>query len=244
MVGKQEDLYQQANSTDATSLPMLDYLKKRTGKTGVQMLHEGLEKTELKLLELLVKKPRREKTLRLAFVGTILVEKEFNLFVNYLRLMRDQNIQMTLEFWSAHSYAKADWFENDWMIQHGHIPRHLLTKEISNCDFGVICMPLDSDSARYSYYSFPTKFITYISSGITPIILGSRQSAVMQMAESYDIGIRLISENKDEHLGILKEGFSDPENGMQLRNIRNCALQHFDADKMRATLWSCFSGDQ
>jgi len=47
----QDDLYRLATTRDATSLPMLEDLKLRTGARGEQMLHQGLEKEDFEFLE-------------------------------------------------------------------------------------------------------------------------------------------------------------------------------------------------
>jgi hypothetical protein len=94
MARMQEFIYKSATNRDATSLPMLVDLEKRTGKHGIQMLHQGLEPEDFEYLESLVAMhgtpdnsplaTRHSPPLRIAYAGTILCESEFALFVNLL----------------------------------------------------------------------------------------------------------------------------------------------------------------
>jgi hypothetical protein len=76
-------LYIAATTRDATSRPMLNDLESRTGASGEQMLHAGVEEHQLRMLRSRYVEAPLE--LRIAHAGTILVPEEFALFVAALQ---------------------------------------------------------------------------------------------------------------------------------------------------------------
>jgi hypothetical protein len=241
LITKQESLFAMANSQDAISHEMLNFLRQKLGNNGGHVFHDSLESDEFKFL----KNNHFDSLnciLRIAFVGTILAENEFELFVKSLKMASENKANITLEFWSAHSYKDYKWFDARWMIEHGHTPRSLLTNSLAKCDWGIITMPLEAESLRYSKYSFPTKFISYLAAGLPPIILARKDSAVNQMAEKYNLGLRLHSSNLETNSKILKQNLWSPSaKAIQRKAMLRCANECFDAQKIRGTLWNCFA---
>ncbi len=105
MARMQEAIYAQADTRDATSHPMLNELEKRTRAKGIQMLHQGLEPEDFDYLKSLGTKHQERRTknqepgtkneeprtknqaprkIKIAYAGTILVEKEFETFIRLL----------------------------------------------------------------------------------------------------------------------------------------------------------------
>jgi glycosyltransferase involved in cell wall biosynthesis len=240
IVEKQLDIYRSASSNDATSRPMLDDLYHITGKRGFQMIHEGLEKKDFERIKG-IKNKKHNQQIRLAFAGTILAEPEFETFIAGLKLARAKESKLCLEFWSGFSYKSKSWFDSSWMKEHGNVNRDRMVDQISDCDWGVITMPFDRDSLRYSQYSFPTKFISYLAAGIPPIILGRKDSAVMKMADQFDLGLRLVSHDAKTIAVNLNETIWQ-ENTSEKYNQRiiDCSHRYFDANVMRKNLWACF----
>ncbi len=240
LAAQQREIYRNADTRDATSLPMLEDLETTTGRKGAQMLHEGLEPTDFAFLAR-EREQRRGAPLRIAYAGTILAEREFALFVAALDRIRSRGTPVTLEFWSAHSYANESWFRPEWMSEHGHKQREELLHDLRECDWGFIPMALTDDDPRYNRFSFPTKFITYLAAGLPIISMGHRSSSVMAIARKYDVGVQLSSDNPDE----LVEEFSavfghSPNPSIKYRPaLIRCASDHFDAARTRAILWSC-----
>jgi len=313
MARMQEELYAKASSRDATSLPMLEDLEKRTGKAGIQMLHQGLEAEDFVFLKnpesrippkspplppqesgseiedpaegpssastgigtrnrrsrqraiLSPNRNRDPKRIRIAYAGTILVEKEFALFCEMLEQVRNwqpaiqntgpkilpkghpfsqqesglgtsnEGFDIHLELWGAHSYAKRPWFRQVWMTEHGNLSEDTLLDELRSCDWGYIPMALEDFDPGYNRYSFPTKFITYLAAGLPIITMGHPESSVMKMACSYDVGLRISS--ADQPLADLKGALQDLDAKKKYRpEILRCAQDHFDATHMRAQL--------
>ncbi|NJK90814.1 MAG: glycosyltransferase family 4 protein [Blastochloris sp.] len=211
MARMQEELYASADTADATSHPMLEELERRTGKRGVQMLHQGLEPEDFEFLESSKPQAPRSKLTKIAYAGTILCEPEFALFVNFLdspnqqRTMNQESGTSTVElhFWGSHSYANRPWFR-PWMIEHGNLPERELLAELRECDWGFIPMSIEDTDPRYNRFSFPTKFITYLAAGLPPIIMGHPESSVMKMASTYDVGLRIADDR-----GLMTEGRKD-----------------------------------
>jgi len=244
MARMQEDIYRLATTRDATSYPMLDDLALRTGKNGVQMLHQGLEDSDIKFLEnrgLCEGSARIDPVgspVRIAYAGTILVMREFALFTQALERVR-RMIPVELHLWGAHSYQNQPWFRGEWMIEHGNLSERDLIAALRECDWGFIPMSLRDEDPRYNRFSFPTKFITYLAAGLPVITLANRDSSVMRMAETYDVGLRFSEEpiaSEDLMAGLTRGKKRDVLD----REILKCARNEFQADDMREMLWRCF----
>lgn len=240
---KQYSLYSGATTCDATSLPMLDNLELLTQRRGVQMLHEGLESSDFTRIQ--NKYSLNEPKLKLAFIGTILAGDEFSLLINALKLAGANKDSVSLDIWSTHSYKKEGWFDSSWMFEHGNEVRKCLLEKLSRSDWGCLTMPFQHDQSRYGKYSFPTKFITYLAAGIPTLILSPNDSAVIKMAEEYDLGLRICSKNISEISNNLLQKLYDYKNSADyLNSMFACAKKYFFAEKMRKTLWDCLMGEK
>lgn len=249
----QEAIYARADTADATSHPMLEELERRTGKRGIQMLHQGLEPEDFAYLESRLANPqpsspdpRPSIPIKIAYAGTILCEPEFARFVEMLSTLASRlsppglcptpSSVIQFQLFSAHSYRDRPWFNPSWMIEHGHLPERELLAELRKCDFGFIPMSLQDDDPRYNRFSFPTKFITYLAAGLVPIVMGHPESSVMKMATAYNVGLTIQSHHPS--LDDLSKALLSPDAKTAcLSQILRCARQEFDADKMRRTLW-------
>lgn len=243
MARMQEDIYRFATTRDATSYPMLDDLALRTGRNGVQMLHQGLEASDIELLEIggasdaSFRVAPAGSPVRIAYAGTILVMREFALFAQALEGIR-KAIPVELHLWGAHSYRDQPWFRGEWMTEHGNLPERKLIAALRECDWGFIPMSLRDEDPRYNRFSFPTKFITYLAAGLPVITLANRYSSVMRMAESYNVGLKFSEESiaSDELIAGLTRG---KERSILNSEILRCATTEFQANRMRETLWKC-----
>jgi len=239
MARYQRILYRTANSRDAISLPMSRALgiRKRSGES--LLLHAGLEKSDISYL-------KRDTTIRpanapviIAYAGTIIVEPEFEAFVSAIEKIRFSfRYGVKLHIWSSHSYESRPWFSSSWMTQFANLPEKQLKEELRLCDWGFAPMSLSDQNKAYNRYSFPTKFVTYISAGLPVISLGHPNSSLMKMTQRFDVGIRICSLR-----GVplfLKSSLLKARGSRKFyRNeILRCAEAYFDADKMRISLWN------
>lgn len=256
MVRMQDALYARATTRDATSLPMLDDLERRTGKRGTQMLHQGLEPEDFAHLESRLANftpstldPQPSTPIKIAYAGTILCEPEFVLFVALLEQIRNQEQRtknkeprtrnIELHLYGAHSYADRPWLR-PWIIEHGNFPERELLTELRKCDWGFIPMSLEENDPRYNRFSFPTKFITYLAAGLPVVTLGHPESSVMKMASAYNVGITIQSPNPSlEYLA--NTLFSARSTQAHLPEILRCSREQFDAEAMRAKLWGALA---
>jgi len=240
MASLADRLYANAATRDATSYPMIAHQRERTGRDAVQMLHAGLEPTDFAFLERRME--RRGGAIRIAYAGTILVEEVFALFVAAVeRVKASLPLPVELHLCGAHSYATRPWFNREWMIEHGNLREPELLAMLRECDWGFAPMALTDNDPRYNRYSFPTKFITYLSAGLPVITLGERNSSVMQMASSYDVGLCTDASGVEALAAQLREALSTacPWERYGPEIIR-CARQEFDAQRMRRKLYACF----
>lgn len=236
-----EALYSGADTRDATSLPMLEELRRRTGAAGSQMLHQGLEAEDFEFLEGAGSgKTYPASPIRIAYAGTVLVEAGFTILVRALERFRESAGQdVVLDFFGAHSYARKPWFRAAWMREHGNLGDRELLGALRQCHFGFIPMHLEDHDPRYNRFSFPTKFITYLAAGLPVIAFGHPESSVMKMAGAHELG--LCWHGGDE--AVLEEGLRrllrEPRRERWVGELLRCARAHFDAQAMRGRLWQC-----
>jgi hypothetical protein len=234
-------LYAAATTRDATSHPMIEDLRVRTGAKAEQMLHAGLEEQDFRFLESHKTSPLGQ--ISIAYAGTILAQKEFALFVEALTQARPSlTLPISLHFFGTHSYATSPWFDSSWMHEHGNLPEEKLLNALRGCTWGFIPMALTNDDPRYNRFSFPTKFISYLTAGLPVITLAHRESSVAKMATAYKVG--LVSHSTD--VTTLSEELCVVLNNPNSRSayhseIIRCCRAEFDAEQMRSKLWECFS---
>jgi hypothetical protein len=235
-----DSLYASSTTRDATSHAMADDLFERTTKTADQILHAGLEATDfLRWHEV---RESQDKIVRIAYAGTIMAENAFNLFVSVLQKLRaEDDLPIELHFFSAHSYAARAWFDPGWMKERGNLPEEKLRKELHACSWGFSPMDLDDNDPQYNRYSFPTKFIAYLAAGLPVLTLGHPKCSVIQMAQTYRVGICLTSTQADELKDNLRAAFriSNPHAQFQ-EEITRCARTEFNAEQMRQRLYESF----
>ena len=234
-------LYATATTRDATSHPIIEDLRSRTGSDAAQMLHAGLEEEHFAFLE--SKSPNHASEIRIAYAGTILASKEFALFVEALSRMRPVlSAPVSIDLFGAHSYANEPWFNPAWMREHGNLPEPQLLKSLRNCTWGFAPMALTDTDPRYNRFSFPTKFISYLTAGLPVITLGHPESSVMKMAEKYRVGVATSAADADAIVQVLRDPLNDPTLSSRYGpEIRRCARAEFDAGRMRKVLYECLS---
>lgn len=241
MVREQEALFAKSDTADATSIPMLDYLRDHTGRAGTQMLHAGLEAKDFHFLETQATRSSSTGPITIAYAGTILVEPEFSFFVQLLDKIRALGVDLRLAFWSAHSYAARPWFRREWMKEHGHLSEGDLMVCLRQCSWGFIPMSLSDQDPRYNRFSLPTKFITYLAAGLPILSLGHPESSLTKMTTAYRVGLQFLKADLSE-APIWAPKLATAESRSQyVPEMIRCARAHFDAAKMRDVLWGCFN---
>jgi hypothetical protein len=235
----QRFLYRTANSRDAISLPMSRALGIQTRSSESLILHAGLEKSDISYLKRHANVRPANAPVIIAYAGTIIVEPEFEAFVSAIEKIRFSfRCGLELRIWSSHSYESRPWFSSSWMTQFTNLPEKKLQQKLRLCDWGFVPMSFSDQNKAYNRYSFPTKFVTYMSAGLPVISLGHPKSALMKMTQRFDVGIRICS--LKEVPFFLKPSLLESRGTRKLyRNeILRCAEACFDADKMRISLWN------
>jgi hypothetical protein len=127
------------------------------------------------------------------------------------------------------------------MFEHGNLSESALLVKLRECDWAFAPMALTDHDPRYNRFSFPTKFITYLSAGLPIITLGHPESSVMKMAAHYDVGLTTSTRDSSTLSEQLRVALNDPSPWKHHREeIIRCARAEFDAEKMRRTLYECF----
>ncbi|HEV2045250.1 MAG TPA: hypothetical protein VGQ95_01495 [Chthoniobacterales bacterium] len=243
MAEEADRLYAAATTRDATSHPMIEDLRNRTGANAVQMLHAGLDSEDFDFLAHKSLPLTNSSTpIKIAYAGTILVEQVFELFVSAIKEIRRSLTQrIELHLFGAHSYARRRWFDPEWMVENGNLPEAELLKKLRNCDWGFAPMALDDNDPRYNRFSFPTKFVTYLAAGLPIITLGHFESSLARMARQYEVGLCTGATTVDELASHLMNTLSAQESFDKYKaEIIRCTTNEFDAERMRRTLSECF----
>jgi glycosyltransferase involved in cell wall biosynthesis len=239
LVALADELYAAATTRDAICRAMVDDLHVRTGCDG-SISRAGLEQEDFNYL---ARTPGTSNgQIRIAYPGTVIVEKEFALFVKALAQIRDRlPLPATLEFFGDHSYRSRPWFDSAWMKENGSLPAAELSRALKDCSWGFSPMALTDDNPRYNRFSLPTKFAGSIAAGLPVITLGHPESTVVKMASQYQVGLCLTDGNLEKLSAQLFEGLSEPDAKKKYRaEIQRCALAEFDVRRMRAILYENF----
>ncbi|HEX9045423.1 MAG TPA: hypothetical protein VF988_00230 [Verrucomicrobiae bacterium] len=241
MAGLTDQLYARAATRDAICQAMVDDLRQRTGATGV-INRAGLEPHDFSQLDAPL--PAVADTIRIGYAGTIIVEPEFALFVAAMERIRQQLPKpVALEFFGDHSYRTRPWFNPAWMTEHGNLALPELSAALRNCSWGFSPMALADDNPRYNRFSLPTKFVSYLAAGLPIISLGHPESSVVQMAAAHDVGLCSTTDDAEALSQQLRTALSEPDPRAKYRpNLRRCALEEFDAQRMRQALHAALAG--
>jgi hypothetical protein len=236
-----DQLYARSTTRDATSHPMIEDLRARTGQGGAQMLHAGLEAQDFDFLAR--RAPRNGDAIRIGYAGTILAEDAFELLVSAVRIIQPQlPKRIELHLFGSHSYAGRSWFDSSWMSEHGNLPEPELSRKLQGCDWGFAPMALTDRDPRYNRFSFPTKFITYLAAGLPIITLGDPESSVMKLAAQYRVGLSSHDREPEILAARLQAVFAERSPWERYGpEIIRCASVEFDAERMRRKLYECFA---
>jgi glycosyltransferase involved in cell wall biosynthesis len=239
MAALADKLFANATTRDAISQPMLDDLRARTGCNG-SLARAGLEQEDFDFMS--GKPGTPSDSIRIAYAGTIIAEKEFALVAQTLAQIRERlPLPVWLDFFSDQSYRSQEWFDAAWMREHGNLPAAELLRALRDCTWGFSPMELTDDNPRYNRFSFPTKFITYLAAGLPVITLGHSESSVVKMATTYPVGLCITDANRENLSARLFAALSDRNPGLKYRAaIQRCAAEMFDARRMRRVLYDCF----
>jgi hypothetical protein len=240
MVRQAEDLYRGATTRDATSHPMIADLRAQTGCGAAQMLHAALEESDFNWLSQRPRASNRET--RIAYAGTIIVEREFKLFIQALKRVKNRlSTPLTLEIFSAHKYHDRPWFDPLWIRDRGNLSEEEMLAALRECAWGFAPMALKDADPRYNRFSFPTKFISYLAAGLPVITLGHPESSLVKMAKAYEVGVCLTSDEAEDLSAKLLVALSDVSpREKYLGEIQRCGKIEFDAARMRKILYDCF----
>lgn len=237
-----ERLYRAADTRDVICESMQSDMRRRTGCDGA-IVHAGIEPEDLAYLERKESVPVAE--IRIAYAGTIIVEKEFALFVQALEAIRPQLPRpVFLDFFGSHRYAGRPWFNASWMREHGNLPERELLDRLRQCTWGFSPMSLTDEDPRYNRYSFPTKLISYLAAGLPVIGLGHPESTIIRAVEQNGIGLSLTTSDPSALSGQLRAGLLEADDNPWRRyqsQLLRYSRSEFDADQMRLVLWRCFS---
>jgi hypothetical protein len=239
LTNQMDQLYARATTRDCVSQEMSSDLQARTGADGA-INRTGLEPEDFTALQALAPVPAD--TIRIAYAGTLAVEREFAMFVSVLEKVRPKLTRiLSLEFFGDHSYRDRQWFNPEWMKEHGNLSKPALVEALKNFTWGFSPMRLTDDDPRYNHFSLPTKFVSYLAVGLPIIVVGHPESTVMRMAAKYDVGLRITDDNPEKLQRELLAALSEPNPKMKYHSeIQRCASAEFDAPQMRSVLWENF----
>jgi len=230
-----DQLYAHAFSRDAISKPMLTDLVSRTGRDGV-LRHAGVEEREFENFSAATS--RNPDVIRIAYAGTVVVEKTFSMIVEALNTVRARTqLRVTLEFFSNENYTSRSWFDRSWMHTHRPLPHDQLTSALREFSWGLAPMSFFDDDPLYNRFSLPTKFVSYLAAALPIIIIGHPDSSLVQIGKLYRVGACLTVPNYEHLVSELASTLMTKEPHSEFRTeIERCARTEFDAAHMRDTL--------
>ena len=235
-------LMQQADTFDAICPGALAELRAHTGRQDGLVVHSGFEPHHLRALEKL-SAGGEEGILRLAYVGTIISKNGFRELLAALKTVRASLPQkIVLEFFGGRNYRSQDWFEPDWMTEHGLFTDDGLVAALRRCDWGIVVMDPAGEDLRYSRFSFPNKVGTYLSAGVPVLGNGHPQSSLAQLMGEHQLGRFSSAVNRMELETFLAESLrlAKPRDFFRAR-ILQCAHTEFNAAALRTRLWQLWS---
>jgi glycosyltransferase involved in cell wall biosynthesis len=193
-------------------------------------------------LEALEKNPRdqnQDDVVRIAYVGTIISATGFLKMLGALKKVRATLPQkIVLEFFGGRNYRSCNWFEPDWMTEHGMFTDNELVAALRRCDWGIVVMDPESEDLRYSRFSFPNKVGTYLSAGVPVLGFGHPHSSLAEIMRQNRLGVFSCATSQVELEKFLAENLRLPSPRESFRaDILKCARTEFSADQMRAQLW-------
>lgn len=235
-------MLRQACSWDAISESMLQELTARTGRQDGILVNSGFEPEHLKILEEFVEDERAQDVVRVAYVGTIISHRSFQVMLKALGSLHGRlTCPIRLEFYGGRNYRSAPWFDSSWMLEHEVLTDEGLVQSLRGCSWGIVVMDLEGEDLRYSRYSFPNKIGTYLSAGVPVLGLGHPTSALAEVFSRYSVG----KSTSATELGPLEQFLSEAFRMERPRsffreNILRCAHERFDAQKMRERVWQAW----
>jgi len=237
--GQTDQLYLHATTRDTISQQMTDDLRTRTGVNGM-ISRAGLEQEDFDYLS--GKNETRNDSIRIAYAGTVISEKSFEIFVKALGRVRNQlPLPLTLDFFGDHSYRSRIWFDGAWMKEHGNQAGPELSRALKECTWGFLPMDITDDNPRYNRFSLPTKLVSYLAAGLPVISLGHPESTVVKMTSKYQVGLCATESNLEPLGKKLQTALSEPDPKTKfLPEIKRCASEEFDARRIRAALHENF----
>ena len=231
-------LVRRADSFDGISRAVLAEIKSQTGRTDGLLVHSGFEPKHLAALATAAAPPATD-VLRIAYAGTIISEAGFLALLAALKKVRRHALKkIVLEFFGGRNYRGRDWFEPDWMVEHGMFSDEDLVAALRRCEWGIVVMDPAGEDLRYSRFSFPNKVGTYLSAGVPVLGFGHPQCSLGQIMQQHRLGCFTSAGEADELEKFLQTSLalSSPRDFFRVEILR-CANTEFNAAAMRTQLW-------
>jgi glycosyltransferase involved in cell wall biosynthesis len=135
------------------------------------------------------KTPRKRRTLRLVFAGSLYAKVEWNALLKSLKALqwRIANRRVVIYFLGAFPLRGASWDRH--VKQLGHLPAAEAAAICRKCDVAYLPYWLTGDNALVAATSFPSKLALYLSSGLPVLNHGPQTSEVTRIMRNYDIGV-------------------------------------------------------
>jgi hypothetical protein len=227
-----------ADSFDVICQSALAEIRIRTSRSDGLVVHSGFEPQHLAALEKMEATPDDDE-LRLAYAGTIISDDDFLAVIAALKKIRKSiPRKVVLEFFGARNYRSRDWFEPEWMKEHGMFTDEGLVTALRRCVWGIVVTDSAGVDLRYSRFSFPNKVGTYLSAGVPVLGFGHPTSSLARIMQNHRPGRFSAATTSNELEKFLAESLRLPAPRTMFRDdILRCARTEFNAAAMRAELW-------
>jgi len=239
-------LLRSANSIDTICPGALAEIRSHTGRADGLVVHSGFEPHHITALENAPPESAPDGSLRIAYVGTIILGDDFRAMLAALKKIRAQAPQkVVLEFFGGRNYRSHAWFEPEWMTEHGMFTDEGLVEALRRCTWGLVVMDPSGEDLQYSRFSFPNKVGTCLSAGVPVLGFGHPQSSLAQIMRAHRLGRFTSATTPAELEAFWLESLRLPAPRLEFHNdILRCARTEFNAADMRTRLWRLWGGGQ
>jgi glycosyltransferase involved in cell wall biosynthesis len=240
-----EEMYRNASSRAVISPAMAQDMRSRTGIDCANIFRCAVEPEMLARLSNPVVMPKDD-VIRIGYAGTIIAEPTFARFVRALQTVRQRlNRKIEIHLYSWHGYREKDWFDPSLILEKGPKSEAEIYECYQQLTWGLAMMKLEDDDPVYNRFSFPCKFTASLAAGLPLICVGHRNSALIELAKNYRLGLLLTDENAADLEDRLCEGLADFSRFDQYRSeIVRCAQNEFNAELNRTKLHELMRGAQ
>lgn len=163
------------------------------------------------------------------FLGQFYASSELLPIIDGLRVFcNKENLHFKLHYFGSH--IDSNTFEDMTIINHGHLERNDLIKEIKKYDVSILPYPKRSEFNKTSQLSFPSKLRIYLAAGLPVVSNMNLNSSPSFFLNKYYADYHInIAESSQQKLDLfIKEKATNPKHLLKRKEIAKAIVEnHF-----------------